>query len=180
MPIIEPVKGIWPRLGPKVWIAPSAVVVGDVILEDEVSVWFNAVVRGDVNRIFVGAQTNIQDGVVIHATYEKADTWIGPRVTIGHSCIIHGCHISEGCLIGMGSIVMDHVQIGPWCLVGAGSLLPPGKQYPEKHLILGRPAQAVRPLSPEELASLTESVNQYLIYKSWFEHPQSSARNSIG
>src|SRR6202140_449134 len=112
MPVILPVKGISPGFGKNVYIAPNATIVGDVVLGDDCSVWFNAVVRGDVNSIRIGNKVNIQDGVIIHCTYQKAKTVIGNNVSIGHNAIIHGCKLCDKVLVGMGAIIMDNAEVG--------------------------------------------------------------------
>src|ERR1700712_4694158 len=112
MPVILPVKGVLPKMGDNCFIAPNATIVGDVVMGDDCSVWFNAVVRGDVNSIRIGNKVNIQDGVVIHCTYQKAKTTIGNNVSVGHNAIVHGCTIQDNVLIGMGAIIMDGAIIG--------------------------------------------------------------------
>ena len=123
MPVILPVKDKSPVWGDNCFIAPNSTIVGDVSMGDNCSVWFNAVIRGDVNYITIGDDTNIQDGVVVHATYLKAPTIIGSRVSVGHNAIIHGCVLKDHVLIGMGAIVMDHAVVEPYCIIGAGSVV---------------------------------------------------------
>jgi carbonic anhydrase/acetyltransferase-like protein (isoleucine patch superfamily) len=112
MPLILPVKGVFPKIGQNCYIAPNATVVGDVIMGDECSIWFNAVLRGDVNSIRIGNKVNIQDGAVVHCTYEKTKAIIGNNVSVGHNAIVHGCVINDNVLIGMGAIVMDNAEVG--------------------------------------------------------------------
>ena len=123
MPLILPVKDKYPEIGKDNFIAENATIVGDVIIGDKCSVWFNAVIRGDVNAITIGNESNIQDGAVIHATYLKASTRIGNRVSVGHNAIVHGCTVQDNVLIGMGAIVMDHAVIEEYCIIAAGSVV---------------------------------------------------------
>lgn len=157
-----------PVLHKNSWIAPTAAVIGDVHLEEGASVWFHSVLRGDVMPIKIGRETNIQDNTVIHGTFEKFGTTIEERVTVGHSCILHGTYIEKNCLIGMGSILMDNTRIGAGSIVGAGSLVTEGSQFPGGVLILGRPAKVIRPLKPEEIAFLSQSADNYLNYQTWY------------
>lgn len=163
-----PCRGSKPKVAAGVFVADGAKIVGDVTLGAQSSVWFNAVLRGDVAPIHIGEKTNIQDNAVVHGTWNKAAATIGNGVTIGHSAILHGCTIGDNCLIGMGAIVMDLAKIGSNCIVGAGSLVTEGSEFPDGSLILGRPAKAVRPLKTEELAFLPKSAANYITYTSWY------------
>ncbi|GIZ51884.1 gamma carbonic anhydrase family protein [Noviherbaspirillum aridicola] len=160
-----------PRRGERVFMHASAQVLGDVLLGDDVSVWCNAVVRGDVNRIVIGRGSNVQDLVMCHVSHknpgkpEGSPLLIGERVTIGHSAILHGCTIGDECLIGMGSIVMDDAVVGSRVMVGAGSLVPPGAQLDGGHLYVGRPARKVRALTAAELEFLGYSAEHYVRLK---------------
>ncbi len=145
-------------------MASGSRLIGDLVVGSQSSFWFNTVVRADCNYIRIGSRTNIQDGSVIHVTNKTAPTHIGSDVTVGHSVVIHGCTIGDLCLIGMGAIVMDKVEIPGQCIIGAGSVLSPGKVFREKTLILGSPAREIRPLKEEELAFLKQSSNNYLEY----------------
>lgn len=158
-----------PTIGQNVFIAEGAKVIGDVTIGNGSSVWFNAVIRGDVMPIKIGVDTNIQDGAVIHGTFNKASAIIGDRVTIGHTAILHGCEIGDLSLVGMGAIVMDGAKIGKRCIVGAGSLVTEGSVFEDECLIIGRPAVQKRKLKPEELAFLPQSADNYILYKSWYE-----------
>lgn len=162
---ILPYKGQYPRIGAGVFVASGAQIIGDTEIGEDSSVWFNCVIRGDCNYIRIGKRTNVQDGTVIHVTNSLFPTFIGDDVTIGHSAILHGCRISNLCLIGMGAIVMDDVTIPERCLVAAGSLVPPGKSFNPGSLIRGNPAREVRPLTDKELSDLERSVRYYLEYK---------------
>lgn len=138
--------------GARVWLAPNATVIGDVVLGDEASVWFGAVLRGDVGSIRVGARTNIQDLACIHMTEGLSVTSVGCDVTIGHGAILHGCTIGDGCLVGMGSIVLDGAEIGSESVVAAGSVVPPRMKAPPRSMVRGNPARVVRELTPDEAA----------------------------
>jgi carbonic anhydrase/acetyltransferase-like protein (isoleucine patch superfamily) len=138
------------------WIAPSADVMGDVTLGEHVSIWFQAVARGDVHWIRIGDYTNVQDGCVLHVTNGRFPLSLGKRITIGHRVLLHGCTVADDCLIGMGAILLDGVEVGSGSVVAAGALLPPGKKYPPNSLILGAPAKAVRTLKPEEQKDLID------------------------
>lgn len=168
MPLI-PARGKTPKIGEDVFVAEGAQIIGDVHIGDRSSVWFNTTLRGDVMPIVIGAETNIQDGSVLHGTYGKYGCEIGDRVTIGHSVILHGCKIGTRCLIGMGSILMDGAEIGEFSVVGAGSLVTEGKKFPPRSLIVGRPAAVKRPLNDDELKFLEQSADNYLLYKTWYK-----------
>ena len=146
---------------PSVWIAPGAVVVGDVHLAEEVSVWFNAVMRGDTETLHVGARSNIQDLSMLHAD-PGFPVIIGEDCTIGHRVIVHGAKIGDRTLIGMGAILLNGVEVGEECLVGAGALLTQGKKFPPRSLILGSPAKVVRELTDADLQSIAESSAHYV------------------
>lgn len=174
---LETYRGVLPRLGSGVYLHPSAVVIGDVELGDDVSVWPGVVIRGDVNSIRVGAATNVQDQSVLHVTHrsgrhpEGAPLKIGQRVTIGHSVILHGCTIGDECLIGMGAIVMDWARIHSQVLVAAGSLIPEGAELKSGWLYVGRPAKARRPLSVEELAYFNYTAGNYVALAAEYARP---------
>ncbi|MGE0764357.1 MAG: gamma carbonic anhydrase family protein [Bdellovibrionales bacterium] len=165
-------RGCEPQIGTGTFVAPSADIIGDCKIGKNCSFWFNVTVRGDVMPIEIGDETNIQDGSTIHGTFGQAAAKIGRRVTVGHNVILHGCTVEDLCLIGMGSVVMDNAHIPKRSIVAAGSLVTEGSKFPEGHLILGRPAKAVRPLKPDELAFLDKSADNYLLYKTWYESPE--------
>ena len=163
------VRGKSPQIHPNTFVAKSADILGDVTLEEGASVWFQAVLRGDVMPIYVGKNSNVQDGSVIHGSYNKAQTTIKDNVTVGHKVILHGCTIESNSLIGMGSIVMDHAVIPRNSVVGAGSLVTENATFDEGMLILGRPAKQVRKLTPEEILGLEKSALHYVNVCSWYK-----------
>lgn len=165
---IQAVRGHTPQFGSGVFVAPTASIVGEVYLGAESSIWYQAVLRGDVAPIRIGARTNIQDGSVLHGTYGKHSVSIGEDVTIGHMVMAHGCEIGNGCLIGMQSVILDGSSIGDFCLVGAGSLILEGAKFEGGQLIVGRPAKAIRPLRQEEIDRLKQSAKNYLHYMTWY------------
>ena len=150
-----------PVLGKNVYIAKGAVVLGDVTLGDNASVWYNAVVRGDINRIVIGEGTNIQDNAVVHLA-DNFPCLLGKFVTVGHSAIVHACTIGDECLIGMGAIVLDGAEVGDQCLIGARALVTQGMKIPAGSLELGSPAKIVKTLSPEERAGLKDWATKYV------------------
>jgi gamma-carbonic anhydrase len=157
---LERFMGKTPVLGREVYVAPGAVVVGDVTLGDNASVWFNAVLRGDIERIVIGHHTNVQDNAVLHLA-DNLPCIVGNFVTIGHGAIVHACAVGDETLIGMGATLLDGAIIGRQCIVGANALVSEGKQFPDGSLILGMPARAVRELSSEERAGLKEHAEKY-------------------
>ena len=158
-----------PEVAADAWVAPSAVVVGDVHIGAEASIWFGAVLRGDVERLTIGRGTNIQDNSVLHSD-PGAPLVIGARVTVGHLVMLHGCDIGDGALIGIGAIVMNHARIGRHCIVGAGALVTEGKAFPDGSLILGSPARLARPLTDEELGRLPASAQRYIDRAKLYRH----------
>lgn len=168
MPLLT-ARGFTPTIGKDVFIADGAQVIGDVRISDRASIWFNTTLRGDVMPIEIGHETNIQDGSALHGTFGLHSCKVGSRVTVGHGVILHGCKIGNSCLIGMGSLIMDGAEIGDYSVVGAGSLVTEGKKFPEKSLIMGRPAVVKRPLNEEELKFLEQSADNYLQYKTWYK-----------
>ena len=170
MAVILPVKGINPQIPSDCFIAPNATIVGDVVFGNECSVWFNAVVRGDVNSIRIGNKVNIQDGACIHCTYQKTKTIIGNNVSIGHHAIVHGCTVSDNVLIGMGAIVMDRVVIGENCIIAAGAVVLEDTVVPPGSIFGGVPAKKLKDISPELLKGEVERIaNNYIMYSSWFK-----------
>ena len=152
--------GATPEIGMDVWIAPTAVVVGKVVLEDAANVWFGAVLRGDNEVIWVGAGSNVQENCVLH-TDMGHPLLVGPNCTIGHAAILHCCTVGEGSLVGMGAMIMNGAKIGKACLIAAGSLVTEGKEIPDGSLVMGRPGRIVRALTADEIETLVQSAAQY-------------------
>ena len=150
-----------PQLDPESWVAPNAIVIGEVILARQASLWWNVVVRGDRDLLTIGERSNVQDNCVLH-TDAGLKLTIGRNVTIGHSVTLHGCTIGDESLIGIGATLLNNVVIGKNSMVGAGTLVPPGKVFPERSLILGSPAKLVRELTDEEVARLPGSAERYV------------------
>jgi carbonic anhydrase/acetyltransferase-like protein (isoleucine patch superfamily) len=169
MPLIKSVKGVSPQWGKDCWIADNATIVGDVIIGDQCTIWFNAVVRGDVHYIHIGNKVNIQDQVVIHCTYQTAPVEIGNNVSIGHSAIIHGCKIGNNVLIGMGAIIMDDVIIEDNCIIAAGAIVTKNTFIPSYSIFAGIPAKKIKNLSVEQLQKEVRDIAEhYPMYASWY------------
>jgi carbonic anhydrase/acetyltransferase-like protein (isoleucine patch superfamily) len=168
---IRPYNSIYPTLGSRVYIDPCAVVIGNITLGNDVSIWPMAVVRGDVNAITIGDGCNIQDAAILHVTHDGPYTpggrplILGQGITIGHQAVLHACHIEDFCLIGMGALILDDVHIESQVMVGAGSVVTPGKRLESGYLYLGNPARVVRQLTPAELTHLEYSANHYIKLK---------------
>lgn len=169
MPLILPVKDKKPLIGKDCFIAENATIVGDVKLGDECSVWFNAVIRGDVNSIQIGKRSNIQDAAVMHCTYEKAATKIGDEVSIGHRAIVHGCTIENNVLIGMGAIVMDHAVVQENCIIAAGAVVLENTICEAGAIYAGVPAKKVKQLSESQISQMKKTANNYIMYSAWFK-----------
>ncbi|MBA2340317.1 MAG: gamma carbonic anhydrase family protein [Pyrinomonadaceae bacterium] len=163
--MIHSYRGKLPQIHPTAYVEASAQVIGDVVVGEHASVWFNAVVRGDVYYIRIGARTNIQDGTVVHVSNGTHATVLEDEVTVGHNATLHGCYVERGCLVGMGSIVMDGARIGERSIVGAGALVSPGTIVPPRSLVLGAPAKVKRQLTDEEVAGLDAYWQNYIEYK---------------
>lgn len=175
MPVILPVKGILPQIGSNCFIAPNATIVGDVIMGSDCSVWFNAVIRGDVNSIRMGNKVNVQDGAVIHCTYEKTKAMIGNNVSIGHNAIVHGCVIDDNVLVGMGSIVMDNAHIGSNSIIAAGAVVLENTVVEPGSIYAGIPAKKIKEVSEELISGeINRIANNYLKYSDWFKTPEQS------
>jgi len=162
--MILPYKGIYPEIDESVFICEGSQIIGDVKLEKDVSVWFNTVVRGDVNYIRIGERTNIQDGSILHVTYKKYPLIIGSDVTIGHGVILHGCTIIDYVLIGMGAILLDNCVINSNSFIAAGTLIKQNFEVPEGTLVAGVPGKVIRNLSEEEIGKIRQSARNYLMY----------------
>ena len=170
MALIKSCRGFDPKFGEDCYLAENATVIGDVIIGNQCSIWFNTVVRGDVNSIRIGNKVNIQDGAVLHCTYEKTKVTIGDNVSIGHNALVHGCTIESSVLIGMGSIVMDNCHISSNCIIAAGAVLLEGTQTESWSIYAGVPAKKVKTLSPELFKGEVERIaNNYILYASWFK-----------
>ncbi len=172
MPLLLPVKGIHPQIPSDCFLAPNATVVGDVQMGAGCSVWFNAVIRGDVNSIRMGNQVNVQDGAVIHCTYQKTQTIIGNNVSIGHNAIVHGCVIEDNVLVGMGAIVMDNARIGTNSIIAAGAVVLENTEVEPGSVYAGIPARKVKNVSQELIhGEIDRIANNYRMYSSWFSEP---------
>lgn len=170
MALIKPVNGIAPIFGRNCYLAENATIVGDVVMGDNCSVWFQTVVRGDVHFIRIGHKVNIQDGAIIHCTYQKAPVHIGDNVSIGHRAIVHGCTLHDNILIGMGAIVMDHAVVESNCLIAAGAVVLERTHCESGHIYAGVPAKKVKTLSIDTFKHNIERIaNNYILYASWFK-----------
>ena len=168
--LLKSVRGYTPSYGSNCFFAENATLIGDVILGDEVSVWYHAVVRGDVNSIRIGNKVNIQDGVVIHATYETAATHIGNNVSIGHNAIVHGCTLHDNVLVGMGSIVMDHCEIGSNSIIAAGAVVTQNTIVPPGSIYAGVPARKIKEIDTDlQQNEIQRIAKNYILYASWFK-----------
>ncbi len=167
---IVSIKNKTPQIASCVWLAENATIVGDVQIGSQSSIWFNAVVRGDVNHIKIGERVNIQDLVLIHCTYKKTKTTVENDVTIGHSAILHGCTVEEKALIGMGAIVLDNAHIGKGALIAAGAIVKEGTQVPPYTLWAGMPAKQVKELDKKTVdVKRLEMANNYIKYSGWYK-----------
>lgn len=162
--VIAPYAGRAPRLDPSAYVAESATIVGDVVIGPDSSIWFGAVVRGDIEAIRIGARTNVQDNATLHVVGGKFGTTLGDGVTVGHNAVVHGCVVGDGALIGMGAIVLDGAAVGARSLVGAGALVAPGTSIPPGSLVLGSPGRVIRALSADELERIAASASNYVEY----------------
>lgn len=171
MATILPVRGIWPAMPTSVFLAETAVVVGDVAMGENCSVWFGGVVRGDVHSIRIGARTNIQDGAILHCTYKTAPLQIGSDVSIGHGAIVHGCTVHDRVLIGMGAKVLDHAEIQPDVLVAAGAVVREKDVLESGYLYAGIPAKQIKPLTDSQLANIRDTPQRYIRYANWYTDP---------
>ncbi|MCX7696346.1 MAG: gamma carbonic anhydrase family protein [Bacteroidales bacterium] len=170
MAIIREINGKKPQWGNNCWFAENATIVGDVIMGEGCTVWFGAIVRGDVHEIRIGNYVNIQDNAILHATYQKSPLYIGNNVSIGHGAIVHGCRIGNNVLIGMGAIIMDDVVIEDNCIIAAGAVVTKGKHIPSGTVYGGVPAQKISNLSPEDHVREIERIaRNYSLYASWYD-----------
>jgi len=170
MALLLPVEGNFPKWGADCFIAPNATIAGDVVMGDECSVWFNAVIRGDVNSIRMGNKVNVQDGAVIHCTYKRTKAIIGNNVSIGHNAIVHGCTVHDDVLIGMGAIVMDNAVVHSNTIIAAGAVVLEGTICEGSAIYAGVPAKKVKEIAKEKVAGeINRIANNYVGYAKWFE-----------
>ena len=170
MALIKSVRGFTPVIGKNCYLAENATIIGDVIIGDDCSIWFNAVVRGDVNSIKIGNKVNIQDGAVLHCLYEKSKIEIGNNVTIGHNVIIHGATLKDNVLVGMGAIIIDHAIVGENSIIAAGAVVLEGTIIEPGSIYAGVPAKFIKKVNPEQAAEMNIKIaNNYLMYASWFK-----------
>lgn len=170
MSVILPVNGVLPQMGNDCFVAPNATIVGDVVMGNQCSVWFNAVIRGDVNSIRMGNKVNVQDGAVIHCTFEKTKALIGNNVSIGHNAIVHGCVIDDNVLIGMGAIVMDNAQIGSNSIIAAGAVVLENTVVEPGTIYAGVPAKKVKDISEDLISGeINRIADNYVKYSGWFK-----------
>ena len=170
MPVILPVNNIHPTFGNNCFIAPNATIVGDVVMGDDCSIWFNAVLRGDVNIIRMGNKVNVQDGAVIHCTFQRTQAIIGNNVSIGHNAIVHGCTIHDDVLIGMGAIVMDNAVVESNTIIAAGAVVLEGTRCESGSIYAGVPAKKVKDISNELISGeINRIANNYVRYAGWFK-----------
>lgn len=169
MPIIKTVRGYTPRFGDNCFLADNAVIVGEVIMGNNCTVWFNAVVRGDVNSITIGDNSNIQDGAVIHCTYQKSKTVIGKNVSIAHNAIVHGCTVEDNVLIGMGAIIMDDAVIGSNSVIAAGAIILPKTVVEPGSIYAGVPAKKVKEIGEDMKEVIQRTARNYPMYAEWFK-----------
>jgi len=169
--MIKPFQTSAPKIHETAFIADDAVVIGDVEIGEQASVWFGSIIRGDVNFIRIGARTNIQDGTIIHVSRATHSTVLEEEITVGHRVTLHGCHVERGSLIGIGAVLLDGARIGRNSLVAAGSLVPPGTQIPARSLVMGAPARVKRELTDEEVEKLEESWRNYVTLAEIYRNP---------
>lgn len=160
--MIESINGKTPQVDPSAFIAPDAVVLGDVELGPEVSVWYGCVLRGDINWIRVGARTNLQDGTIVHVSHRGQGTLVGREVVVGHRVVLHSCTVEDQVLIGMGAVVLDRARVGEGAIVAAGAVVPPGMVVPPDTMVAGVPAKVVRPVTPEQRQNTLAAMERYL------------------
>jgi carbonic anhydrase/acetyltransferase-like protein (isoleucine patch superfamily) len=172
MAIIKTVRGFTPQIDPTCYLADNAVVVGEVTMGKNCTVWFNAVVRGDVHSITIGDNSNIQDGAIIHCTYQKAKTVIGTNVSIAHGAIVHGCTVEDNVLIGMGAVIMDDAVIGTGSVIAAGAIVLPGTKVEPGSIYAGMPAKRIKEVGPEMKEVIARTARNYPMYATWFKEPE--------
>ena len=170
MALIKSVRGFTPKMGNNIYLAENATIIGDVIIGDDCSIWFNTVLRGDVNSIRIGNRVNVQDGTVIHTLYQKSVSIIGDDVSIGHNAVIHGARIENGALIGMGAIILDHAVVGEGAIIAAGSVVLSGTQVEPGSIYAGVPAKFVKKVDPAQAREMNQKIaRNYMMYSGWFK-----------
>lgn len=173
MALIKEIRGFTPEIGDNTYLAENATIIGDVVIGKDCSIWFNAVLRGDVNSIRIGNRVNIQDGSVLHTLYQKSVVEIGDDVSIGHNVVVHGAKIENGALIGMGAIVLDHAVIGEGAIIAAGSVVLSGTQVEPGSIYAGVPAKFVKKVDPEQGKEINQKIaKNYLMYSGWFKEEE--------
>lgn len=171
--MIRAYRGIVPQVAASAYIDPSAQVIGDVVIGEESSVWPNVTIRGDVNHIRIGKQSNVQDNTVIHVEHDVYPTIVGDRVTVGHSVTLHGCVVEDDCLIGIGAIVLNGAKIGRGAVIAAGALVPERMEIPPESMVMGVPAKVKRALTPEEKQRFSENAQNYVRYREIYRNEPS-------
>ncbi len=169
MSYIQEVRGFTPKIGSNCWLAPNSTIVGEVDMDDFCTVWFGAVIRGDVNYIRIGKNTNIQDNVTIHGTYQKSGTTIGNNVSIGHNAVIHGCTIEDNVLIGIGAIILDNAIIQSGSIIGAGSVILANTLIEKNSVVGGIPGKKLKTMDKENKKTVSKIAKNYALYASWFK-----------
>ncbi|HKM45243.1 MAG TPA: gamma carbonic anhydrase family protein [Dysgonamonadaceae bacterium] len=174
MALIKSVRGFTPQIGENIYLAENATIIGDVIIGDDCSIWYNTVLRGDVNSIRIGNRVNVQDGTVIHTLYQKSVTIIEDDVSIGHNAVIHGAKIESGALIGIGAVVLDHAVVGEGAIIAAGSVVLSGTQVEPGSIYAGVPAKFIKKVDPEQAKEMNQKIaNNYIMYAGWFKEEDS-------
>lgn len=174
MALIKSVRGFTPQIGENIYLAENATIIGDVIIGDDCSIWYNTVLRGDVNSIRIGNRVNVQDGTVIHTLYQKSVTIIEDDVSIGHNAVIHGAKIESGALIGIGAVVLDHAVVGEGAIIAAGSVVLSGTQVEPGSIYAGVPAKFIKNVDPEQAKEMNQKIaNNYIMYAGWFKEEDS-------
>lgn len=175
MALVKSVRGFTPQIGDNTYLAENATIIGDVIIGKDCSIWYNAVLRGDVNSIRIGDRVNVQDGTVIHTLYQKSVSIIGNDVSIGHNVVIHGADIKDGALIGMGAIVLDHAVVGEGAIIAAGAVVLGGTEVEPGSIYAGVPAKFVKKVDPTQSKEMNQKIaNNYLMYAGWFKEDENS------
>ena len=170
MAVIRDIKGMTPKFGENCFLAETAVVIGDVVMGDDCSIWYGAVLRGDVNSITIGNKVNIQDGAVVHTLYQRSKTNIGNNVSIGHKAVIHGATIEDSCLIGMGAIVLDNAVVESGAIVAAGALVTSGMRVEGGHIYAGVPAKKIKAVDEKQRSEIIDRIAEdYKMYASWYK-----------